>query len=142
MLNIKTGCNDHNVQTRNRITNQAYFISFALLLTDILYRTLFLRQPIAQDWDLVVIFMAGAVFVTVATASCGVFSDGSHKTLLTGMIASFGLGIVAIIFAIHFNSIDSPLHFGMGVFAGIAGTFLVLFLFTALYRHKKMPSNP
>jgi len=137
MSNTKTVCDEHIVQTRNKITNQAYFISFALLLTDILYRTLVLRQSFAQDWDLVIIFIVGAVFVTFASASRGIFSDSSQRTLLAGMLAAFALGVVAIGFAVHFNGIDSPLHFGIGVFAGITGTFLLLFLFTALYRRNK-----
>ena len=124
---------DERIQLSKRhIASQGYFIWYFLMLASLLYRQLYLKQPIEQYWDIAVIFLIGAIFVSISTFYRGAVHENAITILYKWMVPSIIIGVVAVNYIL--GNIASIKQLIVTIISTVIGLSLVMLVFYILYK--------
>ena len=74
---------DERIQTtRRRIAAQTASLWYVLLLATLLYRQVYLQQPVRDYWDIGLVFLLGAGYMVIANFAQGTFSGTFPRYVL------------------------------------------------------------
>ncbi len=88
---------DERIQTtRRRIAAQAFGLWYILLLATLLYRQVYLRQPVSEYWDIGLVFLVGAGYTVIANFAQGTFSETFPRYLLIAFPVMLAASLLAL----------------------------------------------
>ena len=116
---------------RNRATAGGFFITYCLLLVDLLYRQFYLKQAPGDYWDIFIIWIVRSLYVGITMYSSGMMSGqvGRQFKVLIPVI-------IVTLFAISFIRGDiTSVNELAGIIVGLVITVPVLFSLYLFYNY-------
>ena len=115
---------DERIKTvRNRAAAGGFFITYCLLLIDLLYRQFYLKQSPGDYWDILLIWFASSLYAGFTMYSSGMMSGqvGRQFKILIPVV------IVTIPMTFYIQGEITTLHELSGIILGLVVTVPVLF---------------
>jgi uncharacterized membrane protein YphA (DoxX/SURF4 family) len=119
--------------TKRSIASRGFGIWYVLLLASLLYRQFVLRQTIDQYWDIAVVFLAGALYVSVSLFARGAVVEDRIMRSFKVSIPTILLTILAVTYlAGGVTSLSGLLITAVSALIGVSSMMILFYL---LYRH-------
>ncbi|MEM7799776.1 MAG: DUF6773 family protein [Chloroflexota bacterium] len=112
--------------TVREVGTQVFYLWFFLLLSSLLYRLVYLRQPLGDNWDILLIFFLGAVYASFALVSKGAISDRQSGRFLMIIAPTIAISMTVSSYFLGNQDITTLALMFVYTFAG-AGAFFLLF---------------
>ena len=122
---------DERIKTvRNRAAAGGFFITYSLLLIDLLYRQFYLKQAPGDYWDIMMIWFASSLYVGITAYSSGMMSGkGNISRQFKILIPE----IIVIVLVITYWGRISSVHDLPEIILSLAVMVPVLFLIFLFY---------
>ena len=117
---------DERIKTvRNRAAAGGFFITYSLLLIDLLYRQFYLKQAPGDYWDIITIWFVSSLYVGITAYSSGMMSGKGKISRQFKIIIP--VVMVSVLATSYFQGRITSMHDLPGIIPGLVVMVPVLY---------------
>ena len=109
--------------TMQRFSAHGFILWYVMLLADLLYRQLYLHQPVSEYGDIALIFFGGCLYVSLAFLTHGAYTVSFKKQFMI----IFPAVMIGLLVVRYFKGSMESLYDLLGSLLGLALSFCILF---------------
>jgi hypothetical protein len=123
---------DERIQsTRRRIAAHVASLWYILLLAALLYRQVYLQQPVREYWDVGLIFLVGAGYMVIANFAQGTYSETFPRYVAIALPIMLATILLALAWR---GQLATPADWLWAILAALTSMGVLVLVFYVLHR--------